>query len=283
MLQYEMAGLKICIRNGQKNRFKRLKPFESVFDGSPDVEIEFQASGNLPTRKYPADESNQDSILLETEYTGGRTVTYIFMKDTQALEYIIEADSGWSHVTVRYHEDDRFIYDIFSEYLGNLILSYKMILTDGIILHASSVSHSGKGIAFTAPSGTGKSTHAAMWVKHHKASIINDDCPAIRFINGSAVIYGTPWNGSYKRSANSSAPLSAVVILERSEQNSIKHLPYEEAIPMLLPRLFLPYHNPVLMDKALENADKIFRPVPIYHLKCRANREATELVHQCII
>jgi hypothetical protein len=283
MLQYEMAGLKICVRNGQKNRFKRMRPFGSVYTCSPDVEIVFQASGNLCARIYPADNNNTDSFILETEYTDGKTTLYVFMKDTQALECIIEANSDWSHITVLYHEKSRHIFDLFSEYVGNLILSNKIILTDGIILHASSVSHSGKGIAFTAPSGTGKSTHAAMWVKYHNASIINDDCPAIRCIDGSAVIYGTPWNGAHRKSTNSSAPLSAVVILERSEQNSIHSLPYEEAMPMLLPRLFLPYHNPVLMDKALENADRVFRLVPIYHLKCRADREATELVLKCTV
>lgn len=283
MLQYEIAGLKIHIRNGLRSRFRRMRPFESAFSTEPDIEIVLQASGSFPVRKYPADENSQDSIFLDAEYADGKTALYVFLKDTQALEYIIEADSDWSHVTVHHRENDRFYDRAFSEYLGNLILSNKMILSDGIILHASSVLYSGQGIAFTAPSGTGKSTHAAMWVKYHRASIINDDCPAIRYIDGNAVIHGTPWNGSRRKSSNSSAPLSLVVILEQSEQNSIRSLSFDQAIPLLLPRLFLPYHNPALMDKALGNADKIFKPIPIWHLKCRANRDATELVRQCII
>ncbi len=283
MLHYEIAGLKWKITNEQSNRFKRMRPFGSVYSDEPDIEITFQASGHFPARKYSATFSNQDSIILDTEYIDGKTVVYIYLKASERLEYIIEADSSWSHITMIYRKEDRHFHDVFCEYLGNFIISNKMILADGIILHASSVDHCGKGIAFTAPSGTGKSTHAAMWVKYHQASIINDDCPALRYHNGSTVIYGTPWNGAGRKSSNSSAPLSAVVILERSEQNSIRSLSNDGAIPLLLPRLFLPYYNPVLMDKALENADKIFRSIPVYQLKCKADRKATELVRQCII
>lgn len=283
MLHYKIAGLKVHIKSRQKNRFKRLKPFESVFSDEPDLEIEFQASGSFCVRKYLLQENSQDVIKIDTEYCDGKTILYIFMEDTDRPAYIIEADSNWSHVTLFHLESDRLVSDVFSDYLGNLILSNRLLFSDGIILHASSVSWSGKGIAFTAPSGTGKSTHTAMWVKYHKASMINDDCPAIRYINGSAFIYGTPWNGACRKINNTSAPLSAVVILERAVENSIRSLTYEEAVPMLLPRLFLPYHNPVMMDKALENIDRIFRPIPIYLLKCRPDREATELVRQCVI
>jgi hypothetical protein len=283
MLQYEIAGFKWKIANGRNYRFKRMKPFESVYNDRPDIEIEFRSSDNFPVRKYTATENRQDSIILDTEYNGDKTVTYIYMKEADELDYIIEADSNWSHVAIIHRKEDKKAQDAFCAYLGNFIISNKIILSDGIILHASSVEHEGKGIAFTAPSGTGKSTHTAMWVKYHNASIINDDCPALRYYNGNTVIYGTPWNGASKKASNLCAPLSAVVILDRSEQNSICSLSADEAIPLLLPRLFLPYYNPALMDKALENAAKIFKSMPIYHLKCRADRNATELVHQCVI
>lgn len=230
MLQYEIAGLKIRIESRQKSRFKRLKPFESVFTDQPDLEIEFQASGSFCARKYPAKETNQGGIKIDTEYDGDKTILYIFMQDTDSPTYIIEADSNWTHVTLYHLESDKLVSDIFSDYLGNLILSNRLLFSDGIILHASSVYCSGKGIAFTAPSGTGKSTHTSMWIKYHKAIMINDDCPAIRYLNGSAVIYGTPWNGSCKKISNISSPLSAVIILERSDRNSIRSITYEESV-----------------------------------------------------
>ena len=79
------------------------------------------------------------------------------------------------------------------------------------------------------------------------------------------------------------ATLNAVVILELAKQNEIRSLSAAEAIPMLLPRLFLPYYNPILWtEPSLKNADRDCRSIPIYHLKCRADRMATELVRQCI-
>jgi hypothetical protein len=81
---------------------------------------------------------------------------------------------------------------------------------------------------------------------------------------------------------NSRAPLTAIIILEKSSQNFIYELTNKEAIPLILPRIFLPYQNADLMDTALQNAERIVKYVPKYLLKCRPDREAVELVYQCI-
>ena len=57
----------------------------------------------------------------------------------------------------------------------------KLLLHEGMMLHASAVAMEGKCYLFSAPSGTGKSTHTKQWQKffgEEKAEIINDDKPA---------------------------------------------------------------------------------------------------------
>ena len=55
---------------------------------------------------------------------------------------------------------------------------------DGFLFHGSSIEVDGSAYIFTAKSGTGKSTHAALWRKllKDKAVMINDDKPLIRLI-----------------------------------------------------------------------------------------------------
>lgn len=49
----------------------------------------------------------------------------------------------------------------------------------GILLHSSCVVVDGAAYAFSADSGTGKSTHTALWLKHfgNRAYMLNDDKP----------------------------------------------------------------------------------------------------------
>lgn len=280
MLQYEIAGLKLGIIHNRSNGFKRLKPFESDFASNPDIEIRFQSSSSLAV---PENINRSDSISWYAKYDKGMTIMYVYLKVTDRVEYIIEAKRDWSDITIRYRKGTKRVEDVFCLYLGNFIFSNKIVFHGGFVIHASSISCSGKGIAFTAPSGTGKSTHASMWEKIYNASVLNDDCPIIKFEDNQPFIYGTPWSGANNKALPSSSPLSALVVLEQSEENSIRELTNKDAIPLLLPRMFLPYQNPALMDMALRNAERTIQAVPKYLLKCRPDREAVELVYQCIM
>lgn len=280
MLQYEIAGIKICIKHVNSGKFKRMKPFESVFETKPDIEIKFRSSGSFAVRNYVTLE--HDGISWYVENTPESILASVFLKKTGRTEYVIEADHNWSDITISYLHGTKEAEQAFCYFLGNFIISNKIIHNNGFVLHASSVSYDGKGLVFTAPSGTGKSTHAAMWKKYYKASILNDDCPIIKIESGKAIIHGTPWSGAKSRAMQASSPLSAIIILEQAGQNTIRELTNEEAIPLFLPRVFLPYQNPALMDAVMQNVENAIESVPKYLLKCRADREATELVYQCI-
>jgi hypothetical protein len=112
--------------------------------------------------------------------------------------------------------------------------------------------------------------------------MLNDDCPAIRVSDGQPFVYGTPWSGSSNIFINSKVPILAVVLLEQAPENTIRQLSNHEAVNKLMPRCFLPYYDSRLMDMAINTLEKIISAVPVYLLKCRPDREAVELVHQCV-
>ncbi len=281
MLQYEIAGLKVGIISDYSSKFKRLKPFESGFSNLPDIEITFQSSGYFAEQNYNA--MDNDGIAWHVEMKNACVIAHVYIKKSKRTEYKVIAENNWSNVTILYRAGDTGYEAAFCTFLGNFIISNKILYHDGLVLHASALSYQGKGIAFTAPSGSGKTTHAILWEKRFNAAVLNDDCPIIRCINGKAMAYGTPWSGSRHKCINSSAPLAAIVVIEQAPENSIHPLTIQSALPLLLPRLFLPFQNPSMMDTALSNAEKIVNDVSLYLLKCKPDFEAAELVHKCIM
>ena len=92
---------------------------------------------------------------------------------------------------------------------------------DAMLLHGSVISCNGRGIAFLARSGVGKTTHTKLWktVYKDKVEIINGDKPIIRFHQGIPFAYGTPWAGKEGFQTNSKVELTDICFIERSQEN----------------------------------------------------------------
>jgi len=112
----------------------------------------------------------------------------------------------------------------------------------GFMLHSSAVEVDGRAYLFSAPSGTGKSTHTTQWLKlfGDRARIINDDKPAIRIIGGTVYAYGTPWSGKSDLNVNAAVPVQGICVLERSEKNFIKPLDEGTAVFSILNQTYDP-------------------------------------------
>ena len=153
---------------------------------------------------------------------------------------------------------------------------------DGFQLHASAVVLEGKAYLFSAPPGTGKSTHTKKWCRLFGARHLNDDKPAVRCMNGVWTAYGTPWSGKNDLSSPEGAPIGAVVFLKRGDTNSIRKLQPAQAVPYLISQL-LRYLTKEAMERQMELADLFLRDVPVWELTCRNDDEAAWVSHDAII
>lgn len=158
--------------------------------------------------------------------------------------------------------------------LGELF-RYFILKHDGLVLHSSCIKYKNAGIAFSAPSGTGKSTHTGLWKKYFPddVTILNDDSPAIRFDEMGPGIYGTPWSGKTDINANEAAPLEAIVVLEQSSVNNIVKLSTDEALFRILQEVTRPVF-PDFMDLTISAVEKLLLQTPVYRLKCDISEEA---------
>ncbi|MBO5927474.1 MAG: hypothetical protein J6Q32_01300 [Clostridia bacterium] len=162
--------------------------------------------------------------------------------------------------------------------LSRIFSSKLLSQYQGMLFHCSSVKYNGNAYLFTAPSGTGKSTHASYWKRllGDKAVIINDDKPIIRRINGKFYLFGSPWNGKHHIGVNDYAPLKAICVLTRGEQNSIEKINAEKAIPVLLEQTVRP-SNAEDMFKLLDLIDAIVKESGLYLLKCNIDPESAKV------
>lgn len=168
------------------------------------------------------------------------------------------------------------------EYLEELAvyrkIAEKMPDYDTFLFHGSVIAVDGQAYLFTAKSGTGKSTHTRLWreMLGDRAVMVNDDKPLIRVGSDGAVVFGTPYNGKHGLGCNMSAPLKALCILTRAEENSIVRITKQDAYTMLLQQVYRPA-NPIQMQKTLQLIDKFAEQTALYRLGCNMDPEAAEV------
>ena len=161
------------------------------------------------------------------------------------------------------------------------VLCDHIIRRGGFFLHCSCLRYDGAGIIFTAPSGTGKSTHAALWrrVFGDQVEMINDDKPLVREQNGEFIIYGTPWNGKHRIGSNISAPIRAIFFLEQAKENSTARIDGFTALSLLLQQTVLPTERDD-MTALLDMLGRMIEQVPTYKLKCTISDEAVQKAYE---
>lgn len=171
-------------------------------------------------------------------------------------------------------------------YLESLALfrklcDYCLEKANGIIFHSSAIMVDGEAYLFTAPSGTGKSTHARLWreMLGDRAVMINDDKPIIRYIDGKFYVYGTPWNGKHHLDTNCRAPIKAICKIEQAKENSISRASTQEMLLTVLNQTIRP-EEWGKMERLLTLIDKLLTTVNLYKLGCNISREAAELSYK---
>lgn len=159
-------------------------------------------------------------------------------------------------------------------------ISLLLIPYDTIVLHCSVIDTNGRGVLFTAPSGTGKSTQAELWEKYKGAEIINGDRGFIRMQEGKYMAYGSWYAGSSRIYKNKRIPVTTVVVLRQAKENKIKRLSKKEAYIYLLSEISASQWNRKVLEKQCEWLLEFLDKIPVYLLECRPDLEAVEVLEK---
>lgn len=146
---------------------------------------------------------------------------------------------------------------------------------DTMLIHASVVKKGEYAYAFTAKSGTGKSTQVSNWLWNIPGcELLNDDNPVIRVINGQAFIYGSPWSGKTPCYRNAKARLGGVAQIVRDTTNRLEQISVIDAFITMLGCC-----STMKWDKEIyrANSDMIGRLLPLvklWNLHCLPDAES---------
>ena len=132
-------------------------------------------------------------------------------------------------------------------------------------LHSAGIVFDGKGLLFAGHSEAGKSTMVKMM--RDKAEVLCDDRMIIRKWPEGFRIHGTWSHGEIPEVSPSSAPLRAILFLEKSADNRLVRVENKgERVRKILEFLIRPFVTPDWWDKMLTLIEEIADHIPCYTL-----------------
>ena len=147
-------------------------------------------------------------------------------------------------------------------------------------LHASAVVYEGEAYLFSAPSGTGKSTHTALWRRSFPGSyILNDDKPVIWPEKERITVWGTPFSGKTDLQVNRGVPLKGICFLKRGSENQIRQVTEDHALALMLNNTWRPRDNG-RMNLLLDMMEQVVEQINVYEMSCTTDPEAAEFSYR---
>lgn len=201
--------------------------------------------------------------------------------------YIYEGDNP-VEVVVDHKKFDPYQYNIDLSYEALTYLEsgrqffYYLLWHNGFYLHSSSVAYQGKGYLFSAPSGTGKSTHTKLWQATfgEEAKVFNDDKTPLRLLDGTWYAYGAPWCGKDNININMKVPVAGICFLKQGPRNEIRRVSQAEAISKIVSQTIRKFKKAEDVDLLLSHVGKLVQMIPVFELENRPEPEAAMLSYE---
>ena len=215
------------------------------------------------------------------DYLEKQCVDYVIAKEPQMVIEVTKEDIVKERMTA----DDGDIYP--DGYLESLAFYRKfceaVALQNILLFHSAAVEVDGKAYLFTAPSGTGKTTHISLWKKIHgeKMTIVNGDKPLLKVNSDEIIVYGTPWDGKERQSTNTCAKVAGICIITRGKENKINRITSSEALATLMSQTFRPASAESL-KKTVEGVITLSAKIPVWKLECNISEEAARVSYEAM-
>ena len=151
-----------------------------------------------------------------------------------------------------------------------------------LLFHGSAICVDGRTYIFTAPSGTGKSTHTRLWremLTDHDVVMLNDDKPFLKVEDGRVTAYGSPWRGKESLGCKMSAPVEAICSISQGLKNVIREATPEEMYPIFYEQSLRPLDKEGT-ENHLRTLDLLTRSVRLYKYECNMSLEAARLSYE---
>lgn len=171
----------------------------------------------------------------------------------------------------------------FGSRLGGIMNGEELLLRhDALVLHSSLVSHKGKGVLFSGPSGIGKSTQAELWNQAFGAETLNGDRAVIRRTENGFRAGGSPWCGSSGIYRRDYIPVEAIVLLRQGKENRILLAEPKVAFREIYSQCIVHDWDREFVDRLCDLIQDLMGQVPVYILSCVPEESAAILAEKTI-
>ena len=157
-------------------------------------------------------------------------------------------------------------------------IAERLPLYNRCIFHGAVIEYNNKGYIFTAPSGTGKTTHISLWKKYlgnENVNIVNGDKPILHIRENAVTAYATPYAGKEGYQNHSFVDIKAICFIKQAKENKIYRLKSSECLADIMAQIYRPYNSGALV-KTLELLDLLMRGIPVYRLECDMSEDAVK-------
>ena len=162
-------------------------------------------------------------------------------------------------------------------------IAYELLNRDTVLMHGSTIGLDGNAYLFTAPCGTGKSTHTRLWREAFgsRTVMVNDDKTFLRITPSGVLAFGSPWSGKHGLATNICLPLRGICFLSRGKENVIQPELPEEAMPEMLHQCLIP-EDAAGANQAHELLKRLAQVVPLWKLECTKDQEAAHVSYRAM-
>ena len=272
--------------------------YYNLVDINLEVKTPYKIKVKDESKEFIRDKSEKSDIFIDFRaierplYFNGKILKeeLITVKNTKyGIIYSICSESGsddyaWCIQIDKNHYEVRYLKGMekYIDYSRNLleIVNMEQILNqfNAFILHSSFIKYKDKGILFSAPSGTGKSTQADLWEKYENAEIINGDKAGIRKIDEKWMAYGLPFAGTSGIYKNKKAEISHIIVLRQGKENKLTKLSPRDAFIKIYSEAIVHTWDKDFQNNIVNMITDLIKDIDIYQYECLPYRSAVEFL-----
>ena len=275
-LYYKVAEHVFVLKTGEHDSMlgdlRQYEPF--LTDPTDKLTFSMEVADELPVNAFNEELRQEDEgqTIVAGHLNGGEAY-FEFWLDKKLCSTMV-ADKDYRKAKVCVKENWSFGVN------NAMMVMYALATANSqtALFHSSVVSYQGKAYMFLGHSGTGKSTHSSLWLKHIEGTeLVNDDNPVVRIIDGVARVYGSPWSGKTPCYRNVVYPVGAIVKLDQTPYNEIKRLKGVRAYAAVVPSISGKRWDKQLAEGLHETENQLAQIVPVWHLDCLPDEAASRL------
>lgn len=268
--------------------FGQYSPFEEACE-HPDItlKVEYYSDFLALRTSYEFTRFNEEApyLWLSLQNSGeGMKVVAGFSNNKMAPQglYFPSYDFSTGTIYLPLGADAKLASFVISN-AAMIAYSYITSKRQTLLIHASAVVKDGRAYVFLGRSGTGKSTHARLWLENiPESKLLNDDNPIIYIKQGKVYVCGSPWSGKTPCYIREEYPLAGIVRLHQAPENKIIPIRSLKAYAAFLPSCSCMKWDRQQSNLIGDTVADVLEKVPVWQLDCLPDATAARLCFETI-